>query len=133
MAMSKVLSTWLADSGWTELLSAAGETTMGRAESLLQCSHVTQTRYVHEVTAVCLHIFRHEAYVESHEMSFDDWHKGQSKSSKMYKYWSIVMELEMTLLLFVRSLRDGGFSLYKASLTKMVPWFFALDKYNYAC
>ena len=38
----------------------------------------------------------------------------------------------MTILLFVKSVRDGRFSLYKESLRNLLPWFFALDKVNYA-
>ena len=32
----------------------------------------------------------------------------------------------------MRSIREGNFELYLASLYLMLPWFFALDRYNYA-
>ena len=42
------------------------------------------------------------------------------------------MRLEVILLSFVRSLRQGNFELYIESLKKLAPWMFALDHTNYA-
>ena len=42
------------------------------------------------------------------------------------------MRLEVILLSFVRSLRQGNFELYIESLKKLAPWMFALDHINYA-
>ena len=36
------------------------------------------------------------------------------------------------LLVFIRSLPEGKYSLYVASLCKLIRWYFALDHYNYA-
>ena len=38
-------------SGWTEAIAQVGITTSGRAESLVTSTHITRTRYVHQVTA----------------------------------------------------------------------------------
>ena len=32
----------------------------------------------------------------------------------------------------MQSIREGNFELYLAPLYRMLPWFFALDRYNYA-
>ena len=37
------------------------------------------------------------------------------------------------MLLYVRSLREGNSQLYLESLTKIVPWMFALDHTHVAC
>ena len=50
----------------------------------------------------------------------------------MFQFWSITLDLELALLIFIRSLREGNFSLYKAALVKLAPWFFSLDHPNYA-
>ena len=42
------------------------------------------------------------------------------------------MQLEVILLFFVRSLREGNFKLYIESQKKLAPWMFALDHINYA-
>ena len=43
-AALKAIRTWLAGSGWVEVLSEAEITTAGRAESLVNCAHITCTR-----------------------------------------------------------------------------------------
>lgn len=49
MASLRAVGTLLENSGWVEALVDAKVTTQGRAESMLRGSHVTRTRYVHEV------------------------------------------------------------------------------------
>jgi hypothetical protein len=44
----------------------------------------------------------------------------------------MVMHLECLLLVYVRSVRDGNFSLYVPVLKALAPWFFALDHTHYA-
>lgn len=50
MATLKVIGQWLKGSGWTEALVEANVTTEGRANSMIQATHVSRTRYAHEVT-----------------------------------------------------------------------------------
>ena len=47
-------------------------------------------------------------------------------------YWATVLDLELSILIYVRSLREADFSMYLDALTEIVPWFFALDHINYA-
>ena len=42
------------------------------------------------------------------------------------------MNLELLVLLFVRSLRESDFELYKQTISKIIPYFFGLDRVNYA-
>ena len=42
------------------------------------------------------------------------------------------MNLELLVLLFVRSLRESEFELYKQTISKIIPYFFGLDRVNYA-
>ena len=50
----------------------------------------------------------------------------------MFKYWYGILDLEITLLMFVRSLWEANFMLFIGSIKKMVPMFFALDHIHYA-
>jgi len=52
-AALKAIRTWLAGSGWVEVLSQAEITRAGRAASLINCAHVRCTRHAHQVTAAC--------------------------------------------------------------------------------
>ena len=47
-------------------------------------------------------------------------------------YWLLVLKIQLTILLLVRSLREGQFRLYKEATRNLLPCFFALDKVNYA-
>ena len=42
------------------------------------------------------------------------------------------MELELCVLVFVRSLREANFTMYVDTLAELAPWFHALDHTNYA-
>ena len=44
---------------------------------------------------------------------------------------TIILELELLLMIYVRSLRTGDFLLYIQVLGKLVPWPFALNHHNY--
>jgi len=145
MTALKALGSFLLGSGWVEAITAAGIVTPGSAEALLSACHVRRTRHVHEITAAALHLLQHTAYdnyvktladpelmnTES-TISFEHWCKRQSSQHKQFAYWSHVKEFELAILLFVRSLRQSNFDLYIDSMTKLIPWFFALDRTNYA-
>lgn len=49
MALPMLLGDWLVDSGWTSALTQADVCTSGRADAVLKGSHVTRSRYVHQV------------------------------------------------------------------------------------
>ena len=50
-----------------------------------------------------------------------------------FKFWNIVLELELTVMLFVRAIHEGEFQLYIEAITKIVPCcFFALDHVHYS-
>ena len=58
----KPLGDWLEESGWCNLLTNLEIAFAGKAESFLNASHVTRTRYAHQVTAATLHILMTKAY-----------------------------------------------------------------------
>ena len=143
MAALKALGRCLTGSGWVETLTDAGLSTPGTAESFLTAAHVRRCRHFHEVTAASLYILQHRAYVsykalrsdvdaDATEMSFEDWCTHQMAKQPQFAFWSLILQFEIAVLLFVRSVRTGNFQLYIESLTNMAPWFFALDRTHYA-
>ena len=76
----KPLDDWLEESGWHNLITDVEIASAGKAESFLNTSHVTRTRYAHQVTAATLHILMTKAYekhsVEKNTISdFKTWRK----------------------------------------------------------
>ena len=47
-------------------------------------------------------------------------------------FWSMTLDLQLKVLLFVRSIRSSDFKLYKQAIKNLLPWFFALDHIHYA-
>ena len=65
-------------------------------------------------------------------MSVEDWCATRADTSPQIKFWSIILKLELEIVIYVRSLREGDFMLYIDALTNIVPWFFALGHTNNA-
>ena len=58
----KPLGDSLEESGWCDLLTEVEIASAGKAESFLNASHVTRTRYAPQVTAATLHILMTKAH-----------------------------------------------------------------------
>jgi len=132
MAVMSMMGKWLDGSGWCTALVEAGITTSGKAEAFLSASHVKRTRYAHQVTVACLHVLQNNAY-QSYCMELEDsvtplnfeaWCSVKAQQHPQFYYWSIVMELERLLNMYVRSLHEGNFNLYIDMLHQLAPWFF---------
>ena len=127
-------------SGWTEALVQAGVATPGTADSFIKAAHVTRTRWAHQVTASVLYLLRQEGYTQYCDklddghvaMSVEEWCDTRADASPQFKFWSNILKLELEIMIYVRSLREGDFKLYVDALTKIAPWFFALGHTNYA-
>ena len=141
MTALKTLGDWLQGSGWTQALVQAEITTAGTADSFLRAAHVTRTRRAHQFTAAALYILQRRAYDQysttnteddEHPGSFQDWCSQREQSYPQFQYWTTVLALELSTLIYVRSMREANFSMYLDALTELVPWFFALDHTNYA-
>ena len=140
MAALKTLGDLLEGSGWTGALVQARVATPGTADSFLKASHVTRTRRAHQVTASSLYLLLQKAYTEYSNdldegddlMSLEDWRTERAASCPQFHFWSIILQLELEVMIYVRAIREANFLLYIDALTKIVPWFFALEHTHYA-
>ena len=140
MNVMKLLGDILTGSGWTAILVQSEVTTAGRADAILKGSHVTRSRYIHQVTAAALHLLQVSAfqkYIESlgqedQQMDFKAWCSSKSSEIPQFKYWDLVLELELLSMQLVRSFREANFEHYVQCLCQIVPWMFAFDHTNYA-
>ena len=53
-------------------------------------------------------------------------------STRMFKYWMLIMKFEINFLVFIRSVREDSFTLFVKILVSLVKWLFIIDHYNYA-
>ena len=125
MAFLSTLGDLLDGSGWTSILAEAGVTTPRKADALLKSSHVKRARYAHTVTCSTLWTLLHQAFdaykeEDPYPLSFEDWCIRHRESHPQFDYWYTVWKVELLLLAFVRSLREGNFH----SLSALAPWLF---------
>ena len=75
------------------------------------------------------------SYVEEHNDltdNFDEWRQLKEDENPQFKFWSLTLEIQLLVLVFVRSLREEDVHLYIQVLQKIAPLMFALDHPNYA-
>lgn len=119
--------------GWISVAVNAGLATQGSAEAILKVSHVKKSRTANEITAAALYMLVAEAHTaNSPDVSFESWVNEQTIKIPMFRFWLTLLNLEILLLSFVRSLRERNYSLFRECLKQMLPWFFIIDHHNYA-
>ena len=69
---------------------------------------------------------------EAEVVSFSAWCLKKVTAVPQFHFWYLTFQLELLLLVFVRSLREANFELYIDAVSKIVPWFFGLDNTNSA-
>ena len=66
------------------------------------------------------------------KLSLKDWYSSRAELYPHFKFWLLILQLELAVVVYVRAIREGDFKLYVDPLTKIVPSFYALDRTNYA-
>ena len=90
-----------------------------------------ETRQVHQVTAASLFALLQQVYNEDYvsddldlgqrKLTFDEWCIQRANTSVRFNYWHKTLSLELPLLRYIRSLREGNFQSYLESLAQMMP------------
>lgn len=119
MAALRSIGTLLQDSGWTTAIVEAEVASSGTAESYLSVSSVTRTRQAHQITACSLYRLMKKAYHDYHSeesnisnKTFEDWCEQWRKESPQFLFWSLVLDMELTIFTLIRSFREGDFTTY---------------------
>ncbi len=106
----------------------AGVATSGTADSFLKAAHAAHTRQGHQVTVSSLYLLLQKAFSQEADSGQDleDGCAEHVQASPQFAFWWIILHLELTVLINVRSVRDGNFLLYVDPLSRIVSCFFAL-------
>lgn len=139
MAALRSLGTLLQDSGWSSSIVEAGVASSGTAESFLSASSVTKTRQAHQITACSLYKLMKQAYHDycsaasgQSVLTFEGWCQQRKQDSPQFQFWSLVLDMELTIFTLIRSFREGDFNLYCEALSELAPYSFANNNVNYA-
>ena len=119
-------------SGLYEILTQNKFSTIGMG-AVVDVNNIKRARYAVQISLCSLFKMLEDAAAESMtELSAYDWLCQKCAESEVYMYWKMVIELEMHILIYVRSIREGNFKLHVETLRKLLKWFFIFDRYNYA-
>ena len=120
MAFLRVVGELLYGSGWSKALVDGNITTNERADSLTGSSHVTRSRWAHKVTCAALYALQQAAYRDfvttnggsASPEHYQRWCTEQSEVHPQFKFWSLILHLELLLHQYIKSIRQGQFNLY---------------------
>ena len=101
--------------------------------AIVDVNDIKRARYCLQVSLCATYRKLKEAYIKANtQLPILSWLSLKSEESEMCFLWRIIFEIEIEILLFVRSIREGNFNLYLQSLYSLLKYYFALDRYNYA-
>ena len=119
-------------SGLYEVLNSNNLSIIGTG-AVVNANHIKQARYCLQVSICSIYAKLTEARDKSgSKLSPIEWLKEQKSSNQMCFYWDIILNLQIEILIFIRSIRESNFKLYVLSLKNAMKWFFAMDHHNYA-
>ena len=119
-------------SGLLEILTQNKFSTIGMGAAV-DVNSIKRARYALQLSLCALFTMLEDAAGENlTSMSAYEWLCQKSTESEVFLYWKMVMELEISILVYVRSIREGNFQLHIETLRKLLKWFFIFDRYNYS-
>ncbi|KAE8744656.1 hypothetical protein FOCC_FOCC008717 [Frankliniella occidentalis] len=149
----RVLGDLMKGCGWSGIVANSGLLPSGSADGLLKVafvlikqanavlssvtlvSSITKSRLFHQYTAAVLHSLLKDAYFNDHpdsDVSFETWIAESATRSPTFKFWLLVLRLELLLLKFVRAVREAHYAEFRESIAAMLPWFFSSGHHLYA-
>ena len=132
MVLMNTIGNWIQGSGWVEAFVQANITTTGRIDSFLNGSKVKRTRYVHQLSLEVLIKLAHNAFNDQSKFNnYIDWRNHIIQENANASYWFQLIQLEMLLFTFIKSVRDTDFELILDCLKSKNKWMFLLDHLHY--
>lgn len=123
----------IAGSGLAQFLDHAGVSITGAGNVALNVSQITSARYLLQV-CLCAEYKAIKLVCDSCESTQDiqDWMDNKASESPMFHYWKMIFDLQVLILMFIRSERERDFPLYVQVLKSAMKYIFAFNHYNYA-
>ena len=94
---------------------------------------IKRARYTLQITLCSLFKLLDEARSDTPtDMSPYNWLEQKSNVSTSCLHWKLVIDLELLILMYIRSIREGDFKLHIGVLYLLLSWFFIFDHLHYA-
>ena len=78
------------------------------------------------------HLLRPQQPAVTGSWTVKKFNEEQCKLNPTFQFWSSYTDAINIMLRFLRATREGNWKLHLATVRDMLPWFFALDRVNYA-
>ena len=101
--------------------------------AVVDANDIKSARYCFQVAACAIFWKLKDAFIQSNALlPILDWLEHRSKESKMCFYWKLILDFQVLIFVFIRSIREGTFHVYIESLISLCKWYFALDHIHYS-
>ena len=115
-------------SGLVQILTENKFSMIGRS-AVVNVNKIKRGRYTLQIVLCALFIKqRAAASISETNMSKYDLLTQKSKNNISFLYWKCVIDLEIKVLLYVRSIREGNFKLHVQVLYKLLSWYFIYER-----
>ena len=122
----------VAGTGLDEFLGDTSIDTAGLQTATVDVNHIHKARYSVQLSIVSIYTCLKKVHKASNSvLSLFSWAQERSSSSRMFKYWMLIMKFQINYLVFIRSMRKDNFKLFVKILMLLIKWFFIFDHYNY--
>ena len=131
-SMQDVHADIIRGSGLPEVLKISSLSITG-TDAVININHLKRVRYCIQVIVCVIYKKMKEAYFKTKSiLSLMQWLNEQSEKSSMSFTWVLIFNVEILILLFVRSQRESNFLLRTAVIRSFMKYYSELDHYNYA-
>ena len=111
-------------SGLDSVLTHTNLSTIGKI-TIVDFNNIKRSRYFLQVAICVIYKLLKEAHADSQSnFSLFHWLEERSKISQMAHYWRLILNFQIQVLIFVRSVRNGNFLLYRETLFYFLKRFF---------
>ena len=115
-------------SPWVTIFERACMATVGCIDRFLSGLKIKRSRYAHQLSLAALIKLARQAFkAQDKYLDYSGWKMHPCSQSPTVSYWFTVIDQELLLFMFIRSLREGEFPLFVTSLENIVQWIFSLD------
>ena len=119
--------------GLDKILGNKSIDTAGLQSATVDVNHIHKARYSVQLSVVSIYTCLEQVHkARNSVLLLFSWAEGRSASSRMFKYWILIMKFQINYQVFVRTMREGNFKLFVKILISLVKYFFISYHYNYA-
>ena len=121
----------VAGTGIEEILGDTSIYPAGLKIAAVNVNHIHKSRYSVWLSALPIYVSLNSHGAINSVLLLYSWAEERSSSSRMFKYWIVIMKFQIDYLAFIRFMREGNFKPCNKIVMSVVKLFFIFDQCNY--